>query len=73
MPGAILCSGHQSFELVFNVLIGQHIQMGNACDGDNERRNLHNPVDGTKLPKIPVEIRDQIIDENWTAFFPEWG
>ena len=35
-------------------------------------RNVNAPVEGTKLPRIPTEIQDQIIYENWKAFFPEW-
>lgn len=36
-------------------------------------RNVNAPVDGTKLPRIPTEIQDQIMFENWKAFFPEWA
>ena len=35
-------------------------------------RNVNVPAEGTKLPRIPTEIQDQIIYENWKAFFPEW-
>ena len=30
-------------------------------------RGTHN------LPKIPTEVQDMILYENWKAFFPEWG
>jgi hypothetical protein len=36
-------------------------------------RNVNAPIEGTKLPRIPTEIQDQIIYENWKAFFPEWA
>jgi predicted TIM-barrel fold metal-dependent hydrolase len=36
-------------------------------------RRVNEPVEGTKLPQIPVEIQDRIISENWKAFFPEWA
>ena len=35
-------------------------------------RAVNAPVDGTRLPNIPREIQDQIIEENWKAMFPEW-
>jgi uncharacterized protein len=35
-------------------------------------RNINNIVEGTALPKIPKEIQDRIISENWKAIFPEW-
>jgi uncharacterized protein len=34
---------------------------------------INDLVEGTKLPKIPREIQDQIVNENWKAFFPEWA
>lgn len=36
-------------------------------------RAVNRPVEGTNLPQIPAEIQDQIIHENWKAFFPEWA
>jgi hypothetical protein len=38
----------------------------------NGLRNVNKPVEGTGLPKIPVEIQDRIIHENWKEFFPQW-
>ena len=36
-------------------------------------RNVNAPVEGTALPKIPTEVQDQIIYENWKAVFPQWA
>ncbi len=36
-------------------------------------RNVNAPVEGTKLPRIPTEVQDRIIYENWKAFFPGWA
>jgi hypothetical protein len=30
-------------------------------------------VEGTRLPKIPVEVQDLILYENWKALFPQWA
>ena len=36
-------------------------------------RAVNAPVEGTRLPQIPVEIQDRIIHENWKDPFPEWA
>jgi hypothetical protein len=36
-------------------------------------RNVNKIVEGTPLPKIPVEVQDMILYENWKAFFPHWA
>ncbi len=36
-------------------------------------RNVNQPVEGTNLPKIPSEIQDRIIYENWKEFFTQWA
>ena len=38
----------------------------------NGLRNVNALVEGTRLPKIPVEVQDMILYENWKAFFPNW-
>ena len=35
-------------------------------------RAVNAPVEGTRLPTIPVEIQDRIIHENWREAFPEF-
>ena len=35
-------------------------------------RKVNEIVQGTHLPKIPVEVQDMILFENWKQFFPEW-
>jgi predicted TIM-barrel fold metal-dependent hydrolase len=36
-------------------------------------RNVNKIVEGTPLPKVPVEVQDMILYENWKAFFPHWA
>ena len=36
-------------------------------------RAVNKPVEGTNLPKIPTEVQDMILYENWKAFFPHWA
>jgi hypothetical protein len=36
-------------------------------------RNINQVVEGTKLPQVPVDVQDQILYENWKAFFPQWA
>jgi uncharacterized protein len=35
-------------------------------------RSVNKIVEGTGLPKIPVEVQDRILYENWKEFFPHW-
>jgi hypothetical protein len=37
----------------------------------NGLRNVNRVVEGTQLPKIPTEIQERIISDNWRAFFTE--
>jgi hypothetical protein len=36
-------------------------------------RNVNAIVEGTRLPKIPVEVLDSILYENWKVIFPQWA
>ena len=36
-------------------------------------RAVNKPVEGTGLPKIPTEVQDMILHENWKEFFPQWA
>ena len=36
-------------------------------------RNVNAIVEGTRLPKIPAEVQDMILYENWKAVFPQWA
>jgi uncharacterized protein len=36
-------------------------------------RRVNDPVEGSRLPRIPDEVQERIIHENWKAFFPEWA
>jgi predicted TIM-barrel fold metal-dependent hydrolase len=36
-------------------------------------RGVNAIVEGTRLPKIPVEVQDMILYENWKTVFPQWA
>lgn len=36
-------------------------------------RSINKIVEGTGLPKIPAEVQDMILYENWKTFFPHWA
>ena len=55
------------------ILLASDFPSGTITNVINGLRNVNAPVEGTKLPKIPTEIQDRIISENWKAFFPEWA
>jgi predicted TIM-barrel fold metal-dependent hydrolase len=43
--------------------------LANVIDG---LRRVNAPVEGTNLPRIPIEVQDRIVHENWKGFFREW-
>jgi hypothetical protein len=54
-------------------MLASDIPSGTIDNGFNGLRKVNKPVDGTGLPQIPKVIQDQIIDENWKDYFPEWA
>jgi len=33
--------------------------------------NVNSIVEGTRLPRVPAEVQDVILYENWKPFFPK--
>jgi hypothetical protein len=54
------------------ILPGSDFPSGTMENIVNGLRNVNALVEGTRLPKIPVEVQDMILYENWKAFFPNW-
>jgi uncharacterized protein len=54
------------------ILLASDFPSGTITNVINGLRNVNQPVEGTNLPKVPKEIQDQIIYENWKRFFPHW-
>jgi len=55
------------------LLLGSDFPSGTIANVITGLRNINKPVEGTGLPHIPKEIQDQIIYENWKAFFSHWA
>lgn len=55
------------------ILLASDFPSGTITNVINGLRNVNAPVEGTNLPKIPIEVQDRIIHENWKPFFPEWS
>ncbi len=36
-------------------------------------RHINDMVEGTRLPRVPTELQDMIIYENWQRFFTHWA
>jgi predicted TIM-barrel fold metal-dependent hydrolase len=60
------------YGITHKILLASDFPSGTITNVINGLRNVNAPVEGTNLPKIPTEIQDQIIYENWKSFFPEW-
>ena len=60
------------YGVTHKLLLGSDFPSGTIETVINGLRNVNAPVEGTGLPRIPAEIQDQIIHENWKELFPEW-
>jgi predicted TIM-barrel fold metal-dependent hydrolase len=54
------------------ILLGSDFPSGTIDHVIDGLRAVNRPVEGTPLPKIPGEVQEMIIHENWKACFPEW-
>ena len=61
------------YGITHKILLGSDFPSGTIDNVIAGLRKVNAPVEGTKLPQIPLEIQDQIIYENWKSFFPEWA
>ncbi len=55
------------------ILLASDFPSGTIANVINGLRSVNAPVEGTNLPKIPKEVQDRIIHENWKACFSEWA
>lgn len=60
------------YGITHRVLLASDFPSATIDNVINGLRNINEIVDGTKLPKVPTEIQDAIIHENWKSAFPEW-
>jgi predicted TIM-barrel fold metal-dependent hydrolase len=61
------------YGVMHKVLLGSDFPSGTLRNVIDGLRRVNEPVAGTGLPTIPVEIQDRIVYENWKSFFPEWA
>jgi uncharacterized protein len=61
------------YGVTHKLLLASDFPSGTLTNVINGLRTVNKPVDGTGMPRIPVEIQDRIIHENWKAVFPEWA
>lgn len=55
------------------ILLGSDFPSGTITNVINGLRNVNKPVESTALPKIPDDIINMIIYENWKSFFTTWA
>ena len=55
------------------ILLASDFPSGTITNVITGLRNVNAPVDGTSLPKIPKDVQDLILRENWQQVFPEWA
>lgn len=55
------------------ILLASDFPSGTIDNVINGLRNVNRVVEGTPLPKVPNDVIEMIIHENWRAFFPKWA
>lgn len=60
------------YGITHKILLGSDFPSASLTNVIQGLRHVNDPVEGTRLPMIPIEIQEQIIHENWKSFFPEW-
>lgn len=55
------------------LLLGSDFPSGTIDNVIDGLRHVNDPVEGTRLPRIPDEVIEAIIHENWKAVFPTWA
>jgi hypothetical protein len=66
-----MCSALE-YGIAHKILLASDFPSATISNVINGLRNVNKPVEGTNLPKIPTEIQERIISENWKTFFPQW-
>lgn len=61
------------YGVTHKLLLGSDFPSGTIANVVNGLRDVNRPVEGTNLPRIPTEIQDAIINENWKTFFTDWA
>ena len=61
------------YGVAHKILLGSDFPSAGITNVINGLRNVNKPVEGTNLPKVPVEIQERIIHENWKGFFTQWA
>lgn len=54
------------------ILLASDFPSGTITNVINGLHNVNAPIEGTNLPKIPNDIQERILHENWKQVFPEW-
>lgn len=55
------------------ILLASDFPSGTIDNVINGLRNVNKVVDGTPLPRVPEDVIDQIIYENWKEVLPQWA
>ncbi len=61
------------YGVAHKLLLGSDFPSATVANVIDGLRRVNDPVEGTGMPRFPVELQDRIIHENWKSFFPEWA
>lgn len=61
------------YGVAHKILFGTDFPFDTVDSAIQGLRRINDPVEGTRLPRVPGEMQDMILYENWKGFFPEWA
>jgi predicted TIM-barrel fold metal-dependent hydrolase len=60
------------YGVTHKLLLGSDFPSATVANVIDGLRRINAPVEGTGLPRVPEEVQERIVSENWKRFFPEW-
>jgi hypothetical protein len=61
------------YGITHKILLASDFPSGTITNVINGLRAVNKPREGPGMPRVPTEIQDMIIYENWKSFFPYWA
>jgi predicted TIM-barrel fold metal-dependent hydrolase len=67
-----MATAHE-YGVTHKLLLGSDFPSGTIDNVIDGLRRVNEPVEGTRLPRIPERVIEDIIHENWKQAFPAWA
>jgi len=67
-----MATAHE-YGVTHKLLLGSDFPSGTIDNVIDGLRRVNDPVEGTRLPRIPEDAIERIIEHNWKGIFPSWA